>query len=658
MKKLAILLLLVLTAGAANALVVFEDDFESYSGGTIWGDDWKPKWDSNTNLVHLQQDLMTATNGICTFDTSKAYRNYHTPSQTGFTVSTNADIYVVTDVRYVYEGGGNITNNFNKAAFGLFFTDTPNWWDGVAKGAAVGNRGGAIGNVIGAAPWVEGWLTHSSLGVNTANNETSNWFKVVNRLVSSNSTIWIQAQYFPVDDQYLDSPLASGILVNSGVADSTTIYAGYSPGWNDVGNTNISSFSRFSAIQYDNFYVGTKPKPIFETFYNWTLESFWVPHTLYAHGGTDQLNGNGYWFMTTNGAYADPNDHFAQHRPGVTNMPWAGPGPDDKDGGTSWRGQYITTNMTENTTDGVRQLDVKESYEVTFDIQLFANGSENAIFLDCFFSEDGTTAGKTMATAGTLGFRVRQTLWNNSFNFGLNSGAAVNDIDLTLADSDIGMDLATTNDLTGDPLFLTYTAKRTTTADVFECGISISNGVSASVYEVSNMLVTNAAAYAASRLWLGFYTAADLSNGQSGLGVNTAGYELDNLVGKILYSEDSILSGFALWADDLGLTGEKTADFDSDGLLDYGEYVFGGNPANSSDQGMQPSIDMGAGYYSYSLIGDDSVVAHILTNVNLTVGSWGTSTTFNVSATDGVLSAYSNMVPASADTVFIKLELE
>ncbi|VGO17462.1 hypothetical protein PDESU_06058 [Pontiella desulfatans] len=254
MKKAAILLSLALVAGTVGAQVIFEDDFSSYSG-SINGANWNPKWAAGTD----QQNLLMAYDGILEFDTTIAQRNYHCPSKTGFTVGTN-DVYIITDARYVYEGGGNITANLNKGAFGLYFSQTDLWYSGPDKSSPMCNRGAAVGHNRIDGSGVDGWNTHSSLGVNTANNETSNWFKVVSRLVSSNSTIWVQALVYDVDDTYLESPVSTGVISDSGVADGTTIYAGYSPGYNNVGNTNIASFSKFTAVHYDNFYVGSKPE--------------------------------------------------------------------------------------------------------------------------------------------------------------------------------------------------------------------------------------------------------------------------------------------------------------------------------------------------------------------------------------------------------------
>ena len=49
-----------------------------------------------------------------------------------------------------------------------------NWWAGTNKVLSLANRGGAIGNLIPANPWVEGWQQHTSVGVDTTAGGTSN----------------------------------------------------------------------------------------------------------------------------------------------------------------------------------------------------------------------------------------------------------------------------------------------------------------------------------------------------------------------------------------------------------------------------------------------------------------------------------------------------
>lgn len=117
-------------------------------------------------------------------------------------------------------------------------------------------------------------------------------------------------------------------------------------------------------------------------------------------------------------------------------------------------------------------------------------------------------------------------------------------------------------------------------------------------------------------------------------------------------------SGFDTFAVQYGLSGVKTDDDDADGLNDWGEYVFGGNPTNSNDIGTQPSFEASSGIYTFTLIGDNTVTAHVLTNLNLVVGQWGTHATVSITATDGILSNYTEGVGTAADQTFIKLIVE
>ncbi|MCF7848330.1 MAG: hypothetical protein K9M45_05720 [Kiritimatiellales bacterium] len=117
-------------------------------------------------------------------------------------------------------------------------------------------------------------------------------------------------------------------------------------------------------------------------------------------------------------------------------------------------------------------------------------------------------------------------------------------------------------------------------------------------------------------------------------------------------------SGFDAFVSTYGLANGPLGDADSDGLLDYGEYVFGGIPTNASDRGTQPVFDAAAGNYVFSLIGDSSVVAYVLTNQDLVNGSWGTNATVSVTATNGALGAYTNNVGTTWTNLFMKLKLK
>ncbi|MDZ8117772.1 glycoside hydrolase family 16 protein [Pontiella agarivorans] len=106
------------------------------------------------------------------------------------------------------------------------------------------------------------------------------------------------------------------------------------------------------------------------------------------------------------------------------------------------------------------------------------------------------------------------------------------------------------------------------------------------------------------------------------------------------------------------LSGVKTNHSDSDRLNDWGEYVFGGNPTNGDDFGVLPSFDVDTGEYSFSLIGDDSVVARIVSTTDLKQGPWITNNTVWVSATNGMLNSYAHTFGTDGKNLFVKLEID
>lgn len=106
------------------------------------------------------------------------------------------------------------------------------------------------------------------------------------------------------------------------------------------------------------------------------------------------------------------------------------------------------------------------------------------------------------------------------------------------------------------------------------------------------------------------------------------------------------------------LSGDKFADSDSDGVIDWAEYMTGGNPTNAADNGVLQVFDVASGQYSFSLVGDSTLTAHVLTNANLVSGEWGTNATLKINTTDGVLSNYTERVETSENQLFIRLLVE
>ncbi|WOO40863.1 hypothetical protein [Rubellicoccus peritrichatus] len=237
------LLALISTSNGAT------DDFTSYANGTALSpsNGWSAKWDS-TNAT--QQDLYTVTDGVLTLDTSVAWRNYHALNQSGITMSTDKTAILSAEFRYHHTSGGNITTNFNQSAFGLMISDDANWYSGKNAYLAMSNRGGAIGNPLPIAPWIEGWQTHTSLGVDTTAGGTSEWIRIEWKLTDNGTEIEAVGDIYNATTGAL---LYTTTTYTTGIASGSTIYGGFSTAWNGIGDVPIESFSKFDAINIDNF---------------------------------------------------------------------------------------------------------------------------------------------------------------------------------------------------------------------------------------------------------------------------------------------------------------------------------------------------------------------------------------------------------------------
>lgn len=253
MKTNAIFLTVVLAGlltGEARSATVVSDDFSSYASGIPIAGNWDPKSDGGS-----QQDLFTGRDGSYAVLDGAAGSNYHIPYSTGFMVHSGEYAVVSSDFRYVYAGGGSITNNYNKNAFGLLVSTTPDWDTGSNDGFYLSQRGGAIGNRLPNNPWVEGWITHGSLGVNVANANTSNWFTVEWTIRDVSGSLYARATLTDGG-----SVSYSSTEIDLGIPTGTQLFAGYSTGPNDTGK-NIGEFAKFSEIHIDNFEVVKSDPP-------------------------------------------------------------------------------------------------------------------------------------------------------------------------------------------------------------------------------------------------------------------------------------------------------------------------------------------------------------------------------------------------------------
>lgn len=95
-----------------------------------------------------------------------------------------------------------------------------------------------------------------------------------------------------------------------------------------------------------------------------------------------------------------------------------------------------------------------------------------------------------------------------------------------------------------------------------------------------------------------------------------------------------------------------------DGVVDWGEYAFGGNPTNADDVGVLPSFEASSGNYIFALIGDNTISYSVLTRDDLVLGLWTTNGPLPITANDNILSNYTESVGTATNKMFIKLLVE
>ena len=155
------------------------------------------------------------------------------------------------------------------------------------------------------------------------------------------------------------------------------------------------------------------------------------------------------------------------------------------------------------------------------------------------------------------------------------------------------------------------------------------------------------------------FNATGLVYGGFGGGQSDGNARVSNRFVDSFLFHNGTLTPWELFTLDYELSGVKTDDRDGDRLQDWGEYVFGGNPTNALDVGVQPWFDASTGSYRYALIGDDTVVAHVLSTTNLSPPTgWVTNFTRSVLARDGVMSNYVFGAGTPDEQRFFKLLLE
>jgi hypothetical protein len=117
-----------------------------------------------------------------------------------------------------------------------------------------------MGLTVPVAPWITSWMTHQNLGVNTTTGGTSDWIKFEFELYDNGTDVIGSMFVRDAAGNLISDPNTPSFTTN--IASGSTIYAGYSTNWNNVGATStIESFSNISRVAMDNFLVTSVPEP-------------------------------------------------------------------------------------------------------------------------------------------------------------------------------------------------------------------------------------------------------------------------------------------------------------------------------------------------------------------------------------------------------------
>ncbi|MDF7824185.1 hypothetical protein P4B35_09205 [Pontiellaceae bacterium B12227] len=139
-------------------------------------------------------------------------------------------------------------------------------------------------------------------------------------------------------------------------------------------------------------------------------------------------------------------------------------------------------------------------------------------------------------------------------------------------------------------------------------------------------------------------------------------YISDVVVDKVTYIYPELYvvyeSPYAQWEADNNVVGGADDDDDNDGLSNYGEYVFGGNPG-VADTSILPEFDAATGNYTFSVRADDTLTYVVIKTDNLVHGPWVTNTApVAIIENDAQMDSYTEAVGTTDDKQFIKLIVE
>lgn len=240
MKKMVLLATLLFTGSFVHATVVVSDNFDD---GDLAG--WSQKWTASMNNKFSN----TGANAVMDGTATAQYRAINT---TGFSLSAGDTATVSSDFRMDHTGVD--PTKVNGDFIGFLLTTTTTWYDGVNVTSDIANRKGAVGDTLPFAPYVENWITWNNFGVDTSTGGVGNWFSMDMHLSVSNGTYWSSM------DINHGGGTTTTTMKDLGIAAGTTVYSGYTTGYNDSG-TNIMVSASMNNVAMDNFQVDVIPEP-------------------------------------------------------------------------------------------------------------------------------------------------------------------------------------------------------------------------------------------------------------------------------------------------------------------------------------------------------------------------------------------------------------
>lgn len=645
MKKI-ILSSVILAAGIATAdTLVLEDDFSSYSYGPI---EYKGPWASQSEAYVVTNNPVSASNSLLV---AKGYRNIPANAVAVSNLLVGETVRITLDHQIVQ------TNAQNRVyiEFGLKDTDQ-NWkvgWD-VADGWPASS--GSMVCKIDYNNYLNGTVKYWPNGDETSGNENAVLASLPENAGfqpnGGNYTSDLLRVTYSITKQETEGEFqvsaAFSNLNGSAILKTTPA--------NNVVNTNAWNDDEmfFFIRSVQGAVDSAKPTDFYVDYVK--VEQLEVPRDVVlweddfnsTTAGQEIQWRTGWIGNNNNAGWIGTADGTMVQRPNIST----------NKSGVGYRGAVYN--------GAAFEPQPGDTMIVEFDWRLFTDSLKNSSLLDINMQTNASASSPNPAVYyngadSAMSFRLSQSAWTGDGGVFTNGQIQIRFAEAVEVDGNenslgaiepslLGLAPAE-GDQTGDVVRVTYALEKTTNLNVWTVSLTLSNKTDSAKVASFSATVTNAAYYNQSEFYFSSIVGDNLLDG-------VEGNEFDNFVGILRAPYVAPLEGYDLFVDMYGLSGVKTDDFDSDGLNDWGEYVFGGDPTDDADLGVLPAFDGSNGGYAYSLVGDNTVVAHIVTTDDLMNSAWVTNETVYVSEMDGAMHAYESLIDTSADKTFIQILVE